>query len=69
MKVSDNYAFPNGTEVTDGTRRGVVTDGWIKLGGPGKGKIEVMWVRGRWITSEDPINLKPAPGADVGAES
>lgn len=61
--------FRNGEEIvsaTEPSRRGVVVDAHVLLSGPNKGKIEVMWVGGRWTVSEVPSELKkaqPAPGA------
>ncbi len=50
-----------GHEVTHWERpgsRGVVVDGHIPTRGPNKGRIEVMWIGGRYMVSEWPEELE-----------
>lgn len=64
-----------GDEVTKkgGGGRGVVVDGIAKKSGPNKGRIEVMWIGGRYTVAEWPEDLAlvqpPEPVADDNLEA
>ncbi len=47
----------NGQAVTKNGAIGVVVDGDVKKTGPNKGKIEVMWIGGRYTVAEVPADL------------
>ena len=50
-------SIPNGTEITKNGSRGIVIDGAVKKSGPNKGRIEVMWIGGRYTVSEWPAEV------------
>ncbi len=54
-------AIRTGHEVTHRDapgNRGVVVNGIVKKSGPNKGRIEVMWIGGRYTVSEWPDELE-----------
>ena len=56
---SEGTTIYSGSEVTsvDGSRRGVVTDGYRKKSGPYQRLIAVMWIGGRYPVYQKPSEI------------